>query len=161
MCDESGHEFTRRELVVAIPVGRVALAIRRHAIEMEIGKRRKAFRLLVVECRVRVAAGEPAPRTVQVIRLPSVDDDVGNAAPQFVHDAAPARPLRVRARAWVAEERMVKRISADARSIVERDESLDEMVLPAPNPQARVLFVARGDEPVRIACERQHGIYVR
>ena len=44
---------------------------------MQVREGWKALRLFVVERRVRIAPGEPAPRPVKVVGLPAVDDDVG------------------------------------------------------------------------------------
>ena len=142
--DEAGHQLARRELVVAVAIGGPALAVGRHPVEVQVRERHEALGLLVVERRVRVAAGQPAPRAVEVIGLPPVDDDVGDAAAEFLHHAPPAGPLRVAARAVDVQERVVERVAAEAEPVVEGDERLDQPVLQAAEAEIAV-------QPLRVA----------
>src|ERR1019366_8906472 len=123
----------------------VSLAVGGNTVEVQVRVRRETLRLLVVEGGVRIAPGEPAPRTVLMVRLATVDDDVGDVSAQLLHQAPPAPPLRVAARAVERQEGVVERVSRNSGAVVKSHGLFDEPILQCAIPEAPRL-------PARIAA---------
>src|SRR5205814_432310 len=93
--DPARHDLARRDLAQPVAVRGVPPAVRRHAVEREIGKRHEALRLLVGGRGMRIASRQPTPRAIVLVRLAAVDHDLRHAPLQLLRHPPPPPPLRV------------------------------------------------------------------
>src|SRR5581483_3224862 len=89
----------------------------------------ETLRLFVGPRRVRIAAGQPAPRSIHLVALAPIDDDGRELAPQTFDHPPPPIPLRVTAAARQIEKRVVERISRDPGTFLELCQLFDQIVL--------------------------------
>src|SRR6266700_2690622 len=129
MCDVARDQLFWSKLIISIPVVHKAFSIGRHTIEMQVRKRLKTFRLLIISGRVWVVARKPAPRAVCLIGLAAIYDDGWFGLAQRLHDAPPSPPLRIGTSAWDIQERVIEGEPGNSSPALEYKQTMNQEVL--------------------------------